>query len=214
MVIKFSYLLRLLNTDFYNHIFYGAESARFAESIWIPPDRCDYYINPKQFRSFFGSGARRMSGVIVKKWPDHLHQNISQNQAVRYCLAHWVEGQSWQDAGAVDCMLENIARSPKGVSDNCRNEQDVLNRFSALDEAWQAVQEKGRLMTRQEIFPDNFREVGGILMHIGPGGVPVFSGAGCHRFAMALVLGRPFPAQLGCIHISALDSLPSLRLLE
>lgn len=212
--MQLKHLSRALWRDTINALKFKVGEPLYGELIWIDPAGCQSFLDDRQFNRFAGLRLRQASGLVVGSWPESHVYPVSQHAKVAYCLSHWADRKTWQEAGAVNYMLENIARSPKGVSDNCRNEQDVLNRFSALDEAWQAVQEKGRLMTRQEIFPDNFREVGGILMHLGPGGVPVFSGAGCHRFAMALVLGKPFPAQLGCIHISALDSLPNLRLLK
>lgn len=108
-------------------------------------------------------------------------------------------------------MLGKIAISRTGVTDRCRTPQDVEERFETLDAIWREIRERGSVPSRQELIPGNFREVGGILMHLGPGGEPVFSGAGCHRFAMAMMLDTPFPAQLGIIHVSALDRLPELR---
>ncbi|MEX0605677.1 MAG: hypothetical protein WD623_11175 [Marinobacter sp.] len=108
-------------------------------------------------------------------------------------------------------MMGKIAISPTGVTDKCRTLQDVEKRFDTLDAMWSEISARGSFPSRLEFIPDNFREVGGILMHLGPGGEPVFSGAGCHRFAMAMMLDTPFPAQLGIIHISALEHLPALR---
>lgn len=211
--MNLKHVTRVIWRETYNAFMFNPHRPSYGELIWIDPKKCVSFLDDQYFRGFFGLRLRQASGLVVDTWPEtHIH-SIKEHPKVLYCLEHWVDGKTWHEAGAVDFMLKNISNSPKGVSDNCRNKQDVLERFNALDRAWLAVKQKGRLMTRKEMFPNNFREVDGILIHLGPGGVPVFSGAGCHRFAMALALGNPFPAQLGCVHISALNSLPKLRLL-
>ena len=67
------------------------------------------------------------------------------------------------------------------------------------------------MKTRNEIFKDNFREVGGIYIHIGVDGKPYFGGGGCHRFAIAHILQIIFPAQIGCVHVSAIPYLKGYR---
>ncbi|EON90643.1 hypothetical protein MARLIPOL_17888 [Marinobacter lipolyticus SM19] len=111
-------------------------------------------------------------------------------------------------------MLGRIAVSPTGVTDKCRTPEDVAKRFQVLDAIWGDVSNRGSLPSRKDLEPTNFREVGGVLMHLGPGGEPIFSGAGCHRFAMALMMDRPFPAQLGVVHVSALANLRDYRAVD
>ncbi|MDO6825231.1 hypothetical protein [Marinobacter sp. 2_MG-2023] len=108
-------------------------------------------------------------------------------------------------------MLREISVSKTGVVDDCRTPEDVIERYRKLDSIWSDVKQRGSLPSRATLDANNFREVGGVLMHIGPGGEPIFSGAGCHRFAMALMLKTPFPAQIGIVHRSALEILPQLR---
>jgi hypothetical protein len=105
-------------------------------------------------------------------------------------------------------MLGKIAQT--GGYDGCHSLADVRRRFDELDAVFERIQTTGRLSTRAELDPTNFREVGGVLMHIGLNGEPVFSGAGCHRFAMALLLKQPFPAQLGVVHASGLTRLKDM----
>lgn len=152
-----------------------------------------------------------MSGRVVPDWPSDLEQAFENHPKLTYCWKHWREGKSWLGAGAIDFMLGRIAVSPTGVTDKCRTPEDVERRFKQLDDIWAEISARGSMPSRQELTPNNFREVGGVLVHLGPGGVPVFSGAGCHRFAMALMLDVPFPAQLGCVHVSALKHLPDFR---
>jgi len=204
------YYLRSLFRNSYNLVYYGVDSPRYGERIFIDPFGCTKFLSPVNVKSYFG-GVRHASGKVFSSWPSQFIQSLDDNPVLRYSRKHFLLGESWQQSGAIDFMMENIKKSPNGASDNCRNIDDVLNRFHELDMAWQEVQSMGRLKTRKEINPKNFREIGGILIHLGPGGEPIFSGAGCHRFAMALALGKPFPAQLGCVHITALEALTHYR---
>jgi len=211
MGFSLKHVSRSLLRTAYNFLVFKEIVPLYGELIWVDPKKCVTFLDDSYFKEYFGLRLRQASGLVVNTWPERYVRSIKEHPKVVYCLSHWIGGKTWREAGAVDFMLENIALSPSGCVDDCQNELEVLERFFALDKVWLAVQNKGRLLTRKEIFPNNFREIGGILIHLGPGGVPIFSGAGCHRFAMALALGKPFPAQLGCVHISALDSLAKYR---
>jgi hypothetical protein len=102
--------------------------------------------------------------------------------------------------------MMNLISNNGGQYDDCLNLSDVKARLSKLDEIFELAIKNGRLSSRAEVDLNGFREVGGILIHIGPDGEPVFSGAGCHRMAMAILLGQPFPAQLGVVHVNGLNS--------
>lgn len=206
--------LRGLWIDTPNRLRFGEHAPRYAERIWVRPDHCQHYIEPADFRAWCGTRVRRMSGRVISRWPESLQKPLKENLKLNYCFSHWVDKKSWADAGAVDFMLGQIEASAEGVSDGCRTRQDVLERFETLDKIWAEVQKAEQFPTRDQVMPSNFGELGGVLMHIGPGGVPVFSGAGCHRFAIARMLDRPFPAQLGVVHTSALARLPELRRAE
>ncbi|MEP1216526.1 MAG: hypothetical protein ABJM11_20065 [Marinobacter sp.] len=209
MAIK--YKLRALRIDSFNRLRFGSRAPRYAERIWVNPVRCQRYIEAADLRAHFGSRVRQLSGKVVSDWPTSLEQPFSNHPKLTYCWSHWRDRKSWEDAGAVNFMLGRIAVSPTGVTDQCRTPGDVQGRFETLDNIWADVRNRGALPSRGELVPGNFREIGGVLMHIGPGGEPIFSGAGCHRFAMALMLDKPFPAQIGIVHVSALDALSALR---
>lgn len=177
----------------------------------MPPAQCHRYIEASDLAAFVGTGVRQLSGRVVSKWPGELERSFEQHPKLNYCWSHWRDGKSWEEAGAIEFMLGRIAASPTGVTDKCRSHEDVARRFEKLDAIWREVSARGRLPSQADLDPTNFREVGGILMHLGPDGEPVFSGAGCHRFAMALMLSEPFPAQLGLVHVTALEALAGFR---
>lgn len=197
-----------------NRLKFGRQAPRYAERVWIDPGQCKRYIEAADLSRRRGTGVRQLSGRVVKTWPSDLEQSFSDHPKLTYCWKHWQEGLSWDEAGAVDFMLDRIALSPTGHTDGRRTREDVVERFETLDSIWDDVKARGSLPSRNELKPGNFREAGGILVHIGPDGEPLFSGAGCHRFAIALMLERRFPAQLGIIHESALARLPLLRRAE
>ena len=205
------YKLRAFWIDALNRLRFGPQAPRYAERIWVNPAHCKRYIEAADLASHLGSRVRQMSGRVVSEWPSSLELTFDNHPKLTYCWAHWQDGKSWNDSGAIDFLMGRIAVSPTGVTDQCRTHQDVQRRYETLDEIWADIRKRGSLPSRGELVPGNFREVGGILMHIGPGGEPVFSGAGCHRFAMALMLDKPFPAQLGIVHISALGALSEMR---
>lgn len=86
-----------------------------------------------------------------------------------------------------------------------------MARYRRLDEMFEEAKRTGRLKTRGEIDPIAIREEGGVLMHVGPGGEPIFGGAGVHRFTVALLLKIPLPCVVGTVDRSALDRYPQLR---
>jgi hypothetical protein len=210
--LSVKYRLRAFWIDAWNRLRFGADAPRYAERIWIDPSQCRKYIEAKDLARDFCASARQMSGRVVRTWPAFLEQELDQHPKLGYCWSHWREGKSWQHSGAIDFMLGQIAVSKTGITDDCCTLEDVIQRFNKLDEIWSEVQLRGLLPPRKELDPGNFREVGGVLMHLGPGGEPFFSGAGCHRFALALMLEVPFPAQIGIVHRSAIKCLPQLRL--
>lgn len=208
------YQLRAFWIDGCNRLKYGPQAPRYAERIWIRPSDCSRYIEARDLTDRLGGKVRQMSGKVVEDWPSDLEQPFENHPKLTYCWAHWCDGKDWQEAGAIDFLLGKIAISPTGITDQCSTPEEVWNRYRTLDLIWEGVKAQGYFPTRQELDSGNYREVGGILMHLGPGGEPIFSGAGCHRFAMAMLLDRPFPAQIGCVHTSALESLSRFRSAE
>lgn len=117
---------------------------------------------------------------------------------------------TWDETGIIAQMLEKIERN--GKVDRLKNEEDVRVRYQELDNLFTETRKEMRLKTRAELIPGNFREEGGILIHIGPDGKLVFGMKGHHRLAMALTLElKQIPVQIGVVHFSAVSTLKTLR---
>ena len=63
-----------------------------------------------------------------------------------------------------------------------------------------------------ELDEKNYKEEGGILIHIGPSGELVFSETGSHRLAFAIILGiEKIPVQIGVVHKDAIPLIEKYR---
>ena len=208
--MRFKHLSRAFVFDSMNRLRYGSGAPRYAERVWIEPDRCNDYVSPKAIKKLTKLRLRQSSGVVVKSpWPSVDVFPVNSLEKMVYCFSHWSEGLSWEDYCAECFMLDKIAKF--GRYDECADLQDVKKRFEGLDVVFNEIKNSGGFKVRDRIRKGGFRESGGVLIHIGADGVPFFSGAGCHRFAMAKILNLPFPAQIGCVHESAIPYLSVLR---
>lgn len=191
--------------DGQNRIRYGSNAPRFAECLWIDPQRVEHFDLLFARRSRWNSGR-----VIEGDWPNDYLQPIRKDPILRTSISRWVEGLSWKATGEVERMERAIAA--RGPLHGCRTKEDILRRCADLDEVFATIQREGRLRTQDEVERNAFREMGGIGMHIGPGGVPIRAGNGRHRFAMALILQLPrIPVRVGLVHRSALPHLLEYR---
>ncbi len=130
---------------------------------------------------------------------------------VRACRRHWLEGLSWEEAGAISALMFKITTTGSTQS-GCRTREDVVRRYERLDEIFESVRAEGRLTGRTRRQACFRRDLDGVQIHLGRDGELLFGATGTHRLAMALVLGfERIPASLGFVHESALDLLPGLR---
>ena len=137
--------------------------------------------------------------------------SVTEIPKIKFCYEHWVNNVSWKDTGAYDYMLKSVIK--KGEHDGCKNFEDIIKRYEELDLIFDQVKKEGRLRTRKEINPGNFRGSGEVIIHIGPDGEIYFEGegGGNHRFAIDYILKLLLPAQVGCIHKSAIQYLSKQR---
>jgi hypothetical protein len=191
--------------DMNNRIKYGPTAPLFAERLFIRPSSCE--------RAFSGWYDNAYSGEVIEfDWPFSRVTNIIEVPKIKFCFDHWVNGVPWENTGAFEFMEHLIKKWGRRV-DGCKSIDDIVGRYQKLDEIFVQVKKEGRLKTRKEINPYNFRERGGIFFHIGPEGELFFSLRGAHRLAMALILEiKIVPIQMGRVHTSALSFLPEMRM--
>jgi hypothetical protein len=198
------HVLRSSRRDAINRLLYGDLCPKYAQLLYIDAATCHQLLLSESFRAFYNCRLRSASSLVVKKWPSKQIMSIAEDEKIGYCLRHWRDGLSWKDAGAYEYSLKKIAQSAHGVYDECFSLEDVKRRFDDLDRLFEHAVHHG-LESRQVLIPGNFREAGGSIVHLGPDAVPCFGGAGYHRFAIAKVLNIRLPAQIGCVHVSALE---------
>lgn len=202
---------RAILRDTYNQLRYGPEAPKYAEKVYVRARECKGYLSSALVERFFAVRVRQGSGLVVNSWPEAEIIPVNEHPKVDYCKQHWVTGRSWQEAGAYEYLMARIETSSSGSFDQCKNMADVKRRYQKLDTLYSTLQSGETFKSQKEICPDNFREVGGIQFHFGPGGAPAFSGAGAHRFAIAQILNLVIPVQVGIVHRDAIPYMHRYR---
>jgi hypothetical protein len=140
--------------------------------------------------------------VIDEDW-DRDTKGLDEHPKFVACRQHWLDGLSWEETGIIDLISDLVERN--GVQDDCRSREDVLSRYQALDGLYEVVRRDQRLRPRSEVVVKGYRELGGILIHVGRDGEAIFGNSGSHRLAIAQVLDlERIPALLGAVHEQAL----------
>ncbi len=192
---------RLARRDLGNIRAYGPAGPRFAQRIWVDPHDCE--TSTAQF------GPHRSGEVLAGSW-DRRVVPTDEPWDMQACRRRWLDGASWEETGAFEQLLLGIA-SMGGRKDGCRTLEDVRARYEQLDRLYEQVRREGRLRSRAELPGRGFRERGGVLVHVGSRGQPVFGRHGCHRMAIARIVGlHVIPAQVGVIHPGGLDRWPEI----
>lgn len=193
--------LRALRIDGKNQKLYGEQAPKFAELLWIPTASLIHSVK---------AGSSKDSARVIQQWPSQQVVLTRDLPTIRACLAHWKDGLSWEETGIYQQMLDRIGE--KGKVDRLRNIRDIKKRYENVDLLHEKVALKGGLNPRSQLIPGNFKEEGGILVHLGPEGEPFFGMKGHHRLAIALSLELDYvPAQLGVVHVSAINHIGPFR---
>lgn len=197
--------IEVYSRDLKNISQYGLSAPRFNERIWVDPRQIEFMIERDEVKRVSGYHRSQASGVVID-WDDVDNiKPITDEFRVQYCYGHWKDGKSWEELGVIDHM----SKSKKYGS---WPREKIKARFEMLDQAFQQTEKDGRLKTRQELDPDNFRESGGILVHIAENGQPIFGGNGFHRLAISKVLElERIPACIGLVDKHAIQYLDELR---
>lgn len=180
---------------------YGPQAPLFAERLWIPMNQLEYALK---------HWSTKQSGRVVSEWPKEKVTPITEIEVVKACSRHWHENVPWEETGIYQQMMEYIRQ--RGKVDRLESENDVRVRYEELDALYEAVIHNGTLSPRCDLIRGNFREEGGILVHIGPDGSPYFGGKGHHRLAVAVAAKVDrIPAQVGVVHKDGLPNLGAFR---
>jgi hypothetical protein len=177
--------------DRYNKRNYGSDAPRHAELI---------YVNPKEITGALlmpSRVARKESGTVVEIFPPHGARivDIRDIPEIGICLQHWLDGVPWSD-----CSGQGDGR--KFVMKKWKKYDSMLTNILAFRE----------LKTRKEMFPKNFRETGGVVVHIDSQGRFYHGNGGNRRFSAALIADLDMiPAMVGYVHVGALDLFKRLR---
>lgn len=182
--------------DTLNRVHYGEHAPRFAELIWVDPRECQ--VCPTWIGSY-------RSGEVVRGEWDLGARPLHEHTTVQWCRQRFELGMSWEQTGAYAHMRRLIRESGR-ARDGCITDADIIARYERLDALFRQVQEEGRLRPRSELDDDAFRELGGVLIHIGRDCRPLLGCSGGHRLGVALSANLPLiPASIGVVHRQALS---------
>ena len=133
-------------------------------------------------------------GVVMPGDWDQRTYPTTGNPLVRMAFAHWRDGLSWEETGAVAHQMERIRTHGSLYADGLRLHDDVLRRYERLDQLFELTRRTGE-------FPPQANAVDGIYIHLDREGRAVFGQRGVHRFVIATLLElEQVVAQLGAVH--------------
>ncbi|MCC5960513.1 MAG: hypothetical protein JJU08_14370 [Rhodobacteraceae bacterium] len=179
----------------YNLAKYGVDAPRCNQKVWIAPFVDDIFHG--KLRSHQGEF---LSGkVLTSDWPFKKDRLLTKQGKMRICYRRWVDGMTWEDAGAYKWMEQSIEEH--GIVDGCKNREDIVERYERLDKVYHDVKSARG-------FHDDFY----VNVHIGPDGTLFFGhGGGAHRIAIANILKLPVRAKIGLVHFDGFPRLLELR---
>jgi len=185
-----------LKRNLLNRLYYGKGKApRALETIWINSREVTAFVDTKYAR-------RDTARVIAGDWDLNIVP-LDSLEKIRCTKRHFIEGIPWSETGIYAYMQKLVAEH--GCYDGCVTIDDIEQRYDALDELYDYLNGGGQFKTRAQLDPAALGENRGILIHVGRNGELLFSGAGCHRLAIAQVLGlEKIPALLGVVHEQAI----------
>ena len=195
--------IHILTRDLSNTLKYGKNAPYYGQTIFISPASCNDFM--------ITEWGRKHSGNVVDGDWDLKTIPLMEYPKFKFCIQHWQEGLSWKETGAYDFLLGLIAKKG-GPVDNCLTLPDVIRRYEVLDTIFDQLSDNTKFYLRKQLYPENFRETGGIFFHINRHNAPIFGGGGVHRLAMSKILKFDIiPAQLGVVHKDAIKSWASLK---
>lgn len=191
-----------LKVDIPNFVRFGPGAPKAGQRI---------YINPGCVHNWVFLFSRRDTGKVIDGDWDNAVVPLTEIPKIRIVHRRIREGLSWQEAGAYDNLMQRI--QDLGPRDGCSDLEDVKARYDRVDALIEHLAKGGRFLTSAEM--GAYREFGGVYIHVGRNGEPIFGGGGCHRLAIAQGLGlERIPAQVGVVHRRAVTSGAFRSLME
>ncbi len=191
---------------------YGQHAPLSCERIWIKPTEVTAYM---RIPAAVG-GARRVraeSGTVVESEFPPLGgfvMPLTWVGRIASCIHRWMKGGEWEDTAMYQRAFKYLHET-KSIGGGLNIPEAALRICQKYDRMYLTVDRERRLRTREELNPGNFREEGGMVIHVGPGGT-LFLGSGNRRFSISLTAGLEIvPAMVGYVHVSALRHLAALR---
>lgn len=189
--------------DLGNRLKHGPGAPKMYQTLYVNPRDVEFMLHGKV------PGTRRIkreeSGrVLGGDWEDTIVR-INDFPKAQYLHRHFVDGLSWEDCGAYDFLMTAI--ETHGHGDGIKTREGMIRRYDALQRTFEDMKATGQLKSRRQLKGGSLREKGGITMHVGRDGTPIFGGGGTHRLVMSQILGLPrIPTQLGVTHPDAIAS--------
>lgn len=204
--MNFEYVVRGFFREIENRIRYGRKCPKVSERIWVKARSCT-----KSLDSFDLCGCHKSvaKGLVLKEWDESRAFDLFADPKFTACIARWEKGLPWENTGIFESELRRIREC--GSADGCKNIFEIKKRYERIENMYRQIKDEGRVRARYEINRFEFRERGGIIIHINPEGEIYFGKGGNHRFAAAWVLNLTVPAELGCIFRGAIPELEKYR---
>lgn len=195
--------LKSHSTHLRNKVRYGGDVPYSAERIWVNPQDVKYSVrrNRPETAKYL---KRSRSGLILDGDWDLNVVPVEHGPKYKACAMHFIDGLDWSETGIYQHMTERAA--VLGKFDECRDLDDVVKRYAGMDDLWRSIQTHG-VRPAQPVTQRRDTEPGGVFIHIGRDGQPLFGSTGNHRFAISRLIGLTLiPAQLGLVHAKAYKS--------
>jgi hypothetical protein len=192
--------------DIKNKLKYGLNAPLHLERIWINPQQINSFIPKEEIKRITGKNRQESSGMIIDGSEIRVMTPLEEDFRFRYSRERWKENKEWHEIGVFEYMKTETIK----YVDYSQAQLEV--RYETFDKLFEEIKKDGRIKTRQEINPSNFREQDGILVHIGKDGELFFGGIGFHRFSIAKVLDlQIIPACIGLVDKNSIHLLNKYR---
>ncbi|MVW76077.1 hypothetical protein [Pseudomonas xionganensis] len=176
--------------DLFNFCRFGFNSPRALALMFVDP-RAIQLVQAQRLHK------RKDAGRVVAGDWDRCVEPLAAMDKHRVIYQKVKQNLSWEEAGIFE-IYKDTQKYPL---------QENIARHNKLSELIEYLRQGGKFLTRREIQPGNFREDGGVLVHVGREGELIFSGNGYHRLAIAQALELPsIPVALGVVHAEAVRS--------